>query len=108
MSDEPDEPDESWGPDEEIDVKERNETPRPYKVLLHNDDYTTQDFVVQVLMQYFSKPRPEATRIMLQVHFQGKGVGGVYPHDVAQTKIAQITRAARDAGMPLLLSLEAE
>lgn len=101
-----------WNPEHEGDVvtETRREVKRPrkYKVLLHNDDYTTTDFVVEVLVRYFHKAPAEATHIMLQVHHQGSGVAGVYPKDVAETKVAEVTREARAEGMPLLLTTEPE
>jgi ATP-dependent Clp protease adaptor protein ClpS len=86
----------------------RVEPPRRYKVLLHNDDYTTMEFVVYVLMNHFNRSRPEALNIMLQVHKNGLGVAGVYSRDVAETKADRVTREAREAGMPLVLSTEPE
>ena len=96
--------------DESIDVKERTTTgkPRLYRVILHNDDYTTMEFVVFVLMELYNKSRTEATQIMLQVHHRGVGVAGVYPKDQAETKVAEVTAEARVQGMPLMLSLEQE
>ena len=95
---------------EQLVVRERREVekPRRFKVLLHNDDYTTMEFVVHVLLKYFRKSGFEANRIMLRVHEDGVGVAGVYPFDVAETKVAQVVSEARDQGMPLQLSLEAE
>lgn len=86
----------------------RAKRPRRYKVLLHNDDYTTMEFVVRVLVEHFHKSPPEATHVMLQVHTKGVGVAGVYPKEVAETKVAEVTAEARAAGMPLLLTIEAE
>jgi ATP-dependent Clp protease adaptor protein ClpS len=86
----------------------RTQRPRRYRVLLHNDDFTTMDFVVGVLVRFFHKPPTEATRIMLEVHLKGVGMAGVYPREVAETKIAQVSAAAREAGFPLLLSMEPE
>jgi ATP-dependent Clp protease adaptor protein ClpS len=82
--------------------------PRRYKVLLHNDDYTTMEFVVRVLVEHFHKSPPEATHVMLQVHYKGLGVAGVYPKEVAETKVAEVTAEARAQGMPLVLTIEAE
>lgn len=84
----------------------RTRTPPRYRVLLHNDDYTTMEFVVDVLVRFFRKSPTEATRIMLQVHHQGVGVAGTYTRDVAETKVAQVTDAAREEGFPLLLTME--
>jgi len=82
--------------------------PRRYKVLLHNDDYTTMDFVVSVLIRHFHKSPAEATHVMLQVHQQGLGVAGSYPKEVAETKVVEVTEEARAMGMPLKLTTEAE
>jgi ATP-dependent Clp protease adaptor protein ClpS len=96
--------------DDAVSTDQRQKTARPhrYRVLLHNDDYTTMDFVVHVLVTHFQKTSTEATHVMLQVHHKGAGVAGVYPRDVAETKVASVTREARDSGMPLKLSMEPE
>jgi ATP-dependent Clp protease adaptor protein ClpS len=86
--------------------KRRTKRPRRWKVLLHNDDFTTMDFVVHVLMTHFHKSPPEATHIMLQVHHKGVGVAGIYPKDDAETKVAEVMAEARENGMPLLLTTE--
>jgi ATP-dependent Clp protease adaptor protein ClpS len=95
---------------EESAVEERKKPRRPrrWKVLLHNDDYTTMEFVVHILMKHFRKPPAEATHIMLQVHYKGVGLAGVYPRDVAETRVAEATDEAREQGMPLKLTVEPE
>ncbi len=88
--------------------KSKIEKIRRYKVLFHNDDYTTMEFVIDVLMKFFHKSETEATHIMLSVHHKGHGVAGVYTKDVAETKVAQVTDYAKEQGMPLRLSVEPE
>ena len=88
------------------EVRQRPRRARRYQVVLHNDDYTTVDFVVAILMKHFHKPPAEATHIMLCVHHKGAGVAGVYTRDVAETKAADVTAEARQHGMPLLLTVE--
>ena len=84
----------------------RVERPRLYEVVLHNDDYTTQDFVVYVLMKFFQHDAASAQQIMLHVHTKGLGVAGVYPRDIAETKAAQVVRFASDNEMPLRCSVQ--
>jgi ATP-dependent Clp protease adaptor protein ClpS len=86
--------------------KPRLQEPRLYRVVLHNDDYTTQDFVVKVIMAVFHKPAAEATRIMLDVHRKGKGVVGMYTWDIASTKVGQVHEMARQSEFPLRASCE--
>ncbi len=94
----------------EILERTRQETKKPelFKVLLLNDDYTTMDFVVEVLETIFNKQPAEAFRIMMIVHTQGKGLCGVYPHEVAETKVEAVVDSARDRGFPLRAAMEPE
>lgn len=87
---------------------QRVELPRLWRVLLHNDDYTTQEFVVWVLESVFHKPRAEAFAIMLNVHRSGLGLAGVYTHDVADTKLRTVKRLAEEHEYPLLVTMEPE
>lgn len=89
-----------------LDYANEVREPRRYKVLLHNDDYTTMDFVVHVLRRVFRKSEPEAMRIMLAVHKQGLGMCGVYTAEVAETKVDTVHTMAKAAGYPLRASLE--
>lgn len=95
---------------EQIATRDRTVTRRPrlFRVVLHNDDYTSMEFVIHVLKVYFHRNDSEAHRIMLEVHHKGSGTAGVYPYDVAESKIAKVTSEARQSGMPLMLSMEAE
>src|SRR5688572_20394511 len=87
---------------------ERLQHPRMWRVLLHNDDYTTQEFVVWVLETVFQKPRGEAFAIMMSVHQSGVGLAGVYTHDVAETKLSTVKRLSEDHEFPLLVTMEPE
>ena len=80
--------------------------PPLYKVLLLNDDYTPMDFVVMVLQRFFGMDREQATQIMLKVHTEGMGLCGVYPKDIANSKVDQVTRFARDNQHPLQCTME--
>ena len=93
-----------------IDVRERPKTnvPRKYRVVFHNDDYTTMEFVIESLIRFFHKTQAEATHIMLTVHKKGNAVAGTYTRDVAETKVEEVTKHARDNGMPLLVTAEPE
>jgi ATP-dependent Clp protease adaptor protein ClpS len=86
----------------------RVERPRMWRVLLLNDDYTTQEFVVAVLETVFRKPQAEAFAIMLSVHRSGVGLAGVYTHDVAETKMQRTQRLAEEQEFPLLVTIEPE
>jgi ATP-dependent Clp protease adaptor protein ClpS len=88
--------------------REKLEKPPLYKVLLHNDDFTTMEFVVLVLRTIFGHGEAASFRIMLQVHTQGIGVAGVYTYEVAETKAAQVSELARAHEYPLLCTLEEE
>ena len=96
------------GNQEETLTRNREELREPplFKVLLHNDDYTTMDFVVTVLEKVFGKNTTEATRIMLNVHHQGHGVAGIYTREIGETKVAVVHRMARKNQFPLKCSLE--
>ena len=89
-------------------AEEKLERPRLWRVLLHNDDYTTQDFVVWILETVFHKPRGEAIEIMLSVHRSGMGVAGIYTHDVAETKLKVTRQLAEQHEFPLLVTMEPE
>ncbi|MDP7320207.1 MAG: ATP-dependent Clp protease adapter ClpS [Bacteriovoracaceae bacterium] len=80
--------------------------PKMYKVLLHNDDYTTMEFVIHVLMKFFSKNYDEAHGIMLKVHHDGVGLCGIYTFEVAESKSAKVNRYSRGKGHPLKSSVE--
>src|SRR6059058_3837294 len=80
----------------------RTDKPRLWRVILHNDDFTTQDFVIQVLVSIFGKSAAEATDLMLQVHQRGACIAGVYTHEVAETKVATVEKMAREAEFPFL------
>ncbi|MFZ5477178.1 MAG: ATP-dependent Clp protease adaptor ClpS [Myxococcota bacterium] len=79
-----------------------------FKCVFHNDDYTTMEFVVEVLMSVFRRTRVEATRIMLSVHKGGRGIAGVYTREVAETKATRAMDLARSRGYPLLVTTEPE
>lgn len=96
------------GEDVELEDKPISQTPRRYKVIFHNDDYTTMEFVVEVLKRFFHKTDTEAVHIMLTVHKTGAAVAGVYTRDVAETKSQEVMSYAREQGMPLLLTTEPE
>ena len=80
--------------------------PRKYAVILHNDDYTTMEFVVEMLRKYFQKTQAQALDVMLSVHQDGRGVAGVYGFEIAETKAEQVQAEARDRGFPLKCTIE--
>ncbi|MDS4012987.1 MAG: ATP-dependent Clp protease adapter ClpS [Candidatus Accumulibacter sp.] len=90
-----------------LEAKRTRLTPPPlYRVVLLNDDFTPMDFVVTVLQRFFAMNREQATRIMLKVHTEGRGVCGTYPRDVAATKVEQVTAFARSNQHPLACVME--
>jgi ATP-dependent Clp protease adaptor protein ClpS len=106
----PPSPPPAHAPAEEIDVEERKKTasPKRFKVIFHNDDYTTMEYVIEVLRRFFHKNETEALHIMLTVHKKGKAVAGIYPRDVAETKVAEVMLDAHERGHPLLVTAEPE
>lgn len=88
--------------DDRIEVQE----PHLYKVLLHNDDYTSMEFVVAILEQVFRKTTQEATEIMLNVHHEGVGIAGLYTREICETKIATVHELAKGQNFPLRCSME--
>ena len=91
-----------------LEERPKTRTPRRYRVLLHNDDFTTMEFVVEMLVRHFERTPTEAAAIMLQVHHHGVGVAGTYTRDEAETRVADATADAESAGYPLLVTMEPE
>jgi ATP-dependent Clp protease adaptor protein ClpS len=96
------------GGDTAVATEKKTQTARPrlWRVLLHNDDFTTMEFVVKVLVTIFGKTPAEATDLMLQVHHRGACIGGVYTYEVAETKVAAVEQMARQAEFPFLCTME--
>jgi len=92
--------------EEELDLALELEEPQMFKVLLHNDDYTSMDFVVEVLTGIFHKSYEQAEQIMLQIHEKGKAICGVYSFEIAQTKAQQVKQSAKQNEFPLLATIE--
>lgn len=92
----------------EQETREKIDKPRRWKVLLHNDNYTTMDFVVLVLVSVFHKSESEAIRIMLDVHQKGIGMVGVFTREIAESKVAKVQELAQKAEFPLLCTMEPE
>ena len=90
--------------DSDLEVVE----PKKYKVLLLNDNYSTMDFVIDVLAKVFRKTDDQATQIMLNIHNNGRDICGVYTHEIASTKVAQVKTLAREKGFPLKAVMEEE
>lgn len=105
MADRPGRQDQTGGAVKER-VEERIKEPTLYNVILLNDDYTPMQFVVDVLETLFQKSPAEAYRVMMQVHLEGRGVAGVYPWEVAETKVDSLLTLAREAGHPLQATIE--
>lgn len=99
-------------PQEQTNIKDRERTrlkePRRYKVVMHNDDFTTMDFVVMVLKQVFFHPEEKALSLMLQIHHTGKAVVGVYSYDIAMSKAEKASSMAEENGFPLSVTVEPE
>lgn len=91
-----------------ISPKTRKDVPPLYKVLLHNDDYTTMEFVVEILMTVFGKPLEKATQTMLNIHHKGNAVCGIYPREIAETKVDTVHHLAGSRGFPLKSTMEKE
>jgi ATP-dependent Clp protease adaptor protein ClpS len=98
----------TFGIDHDEQVKEQTELrpPRMYRVILHNDHYTTMEFVIDILVRIFHKQPREANRIMLDVHRSGSGICGVYSYDIARTKVSQVHALAREQEFPLKCTYE--
>lgn len=92
--------------DVKVATEKKVKKPKMYKVVIYNDDYTTMEFVVDILISVFNKPRSEATQIMLDVHKKGKGICGVYTYDIAITKVNQVHRFAQLYEFPLKSDIE--
>ena len=92
--------------EEELDLALELEEPQMFKVLLHNDDYTSMDFVVEILTGIFHKSHAQAEQIMLQIHEKGKAICGVYSFEIAQTKAQQVKQRAKQNEFPLLATIE--
>lgn len=98
----------------DTDLKEQSQTkvdidtPKMYRVIMLNDDYTTMDFVVEILMEVFHKSYEESVDIMITIHKVGKGQCGVYPYDIAESKVFQVKKLARKNGFPLRAIMEEE
>jgi ATP-dependent Clp protease adaptor protein ClpS len=99
-------------PKEQSQIRERERVvikePRRYKVIIYNDDFTTMEFVVMILMQVFLKSEEDANALMLQVHHSDKAVVGIYTYDIAVSKARKATNMAREQGFPLRLTVEPE
>ena len=93
---------------EDVSSKSKSDHPPMYKVILHNDDYTTMEFVVEILVSVFGKSLEKATQIMLNVHNKGKEICGIYPRQIAETKVETVHNLASNKGFPLKSTMEKE
>jgi ATP-dependent Clp protease adaptor protein ClpS len=93
---------------EQVLTKKKIAKPRRYRVIIHNDDFSTKNFVIMVLMRFFDHTLSKATFLTNEIHLKGQGTGGVYPLDIAQTKVIQVQAVALQNEMPLQLSIEPE
>ena len=95
--------------DEDLAVEEAKpklKPPKQYKVILNNDDYTPMEFVIQILMTFFSMDHAKATRVMMSVHTKGKGICGTFSYEIAETKVDQVNEYSKINQHPLLCSME--
>ncbi|MFP4314974.1 MAG: ATP-dependent Clp protease adapter ClpS [Desulfovibrionales bacterium] len=88
------------------EIEQQSKRPKRYKVLLHNDDYTTMEFVIEILIVFFGMNEAEATLVMLNVHRNGVGICGIYTAEVAETKVSVVNHEARKRGYPLKCTME--
>jgi ATP-dependent Clp protease adaptor protein ClpS len=93
---------------EGVSTRSKNDLPPMYKVILHNDNYTSMEFVVEILVTIFGKSLEKATQIMLNVHNKGKGICGIYPRQIAETKVETVHNLASSKGFPLKSTMEKE
>ena len=93
---------------EGVSSRSKNDLPPMYKVIIHNDDYTSMEFVVEILVTIFGKSLDKATQIMLNVHNKGKGICGIYPRQIAETKVETVHNLASNKGFPLKSTMEKE
>ena len=103
-------PEREYGFEEDVATESRERLKKPplFRVLLHNDDFTTMEFVVEVLKRVFNKEDGDAFRVMWAVHTQGVGCAGVYTYEVAEMKVERVTQMAREQEFPLLCTVEEE
>jgi ATP-dependent Clp protease adaptor protein ClpS len=103
-------PEREYGFDEEVATESRERLKKPplFRVLLHNDDFTTMEFVIEVLKRVFGKSDDDAFHVMWAVHTQGVGCAGVYTYEVAEMKVEKVTQMAREQEFPLLCTIEEE